>query len=90
MRDGILGQHVPLALTREGRVELLAEVAAALLDGRRPSREAELFVGSALSAWLRAGGAFEAHARVTAPRGSHRTLRALAAVIADERSRAAK
>ena len=82
----LLSQRIPRSLSREGRVELLAEVAAALLRGETPSKEAAMFVGSALSAWLRTGGVFERHARVGAPRGSHRKPEVLyARLIADER-----
>ena len=45
--------------TREGRIALLGEVGEALLAGRLPSREAALFLGSALMAWLAHGGNFE-------------------------------
>lgn len=78
MRDGLLGQRVPLALTREGRLQLLAEAAQSLLAGRQPSAEARLFLASALTAWLRTDGPLERHLRVGAPRGSHKTAPALA------------
>lgn len=48
--------RLPADFTREDRVRLLDEVALALLEGRRPSRAAELFVGGALWSWLREGG----------------------------------
>lgn len=52
-----LGKHrPPLALTLEGRVRLIDEIRQALLEGRLPSREAALFVGGALGAWLVNGG----------------------------------
>ena len=89
MRDDLaaaLGYRAPRSTSREGRILLLAEVARALLDGREPSIEGRLFVGAALDAWLRLGGAFEKHARVGAKRGSHRTAQALfRSVIGDER-----
>ena len=87
MRDGgLLSQRPPRSLSREGRVALLAEVADALLRGEAPGREAALFVGSALSAWLRMDGPFERHARVGAPRGSHHKPSVLyARLIGDER-----
>lgn len=50
------GDRTPAALTREGRVKLLAEAFQALLDGRPPSREAALFLGGAGMAWLTNGG----------------------------------
>jgi hypothetical protein len=81
-------------LTREGRVFLLDEAARALLAGNAPDREAALFVGSALQAWLADGRSpFERHARVSAPRGSHRTVRALVAellLIGDESNESAE
>lgn len=74
MRDsgpGLLQQRIPKSITRLGRIELLAAVAAALLRNELPSREAALFVGSALLAFLQTGDALERHLRVGAPRGSH-------------------
>jgi hypothetical protein len=47
---------IPRDFDRAGRVRLIAEVAAALLDGRDPGRVAALFVGGALEAWLQEGG----------------------------------
>jgi hypothetical protein len=83
---GLLAQRIPRSLSREGRVLLLAEAFDALLRGELPSREAALFLGSAGSAWLRAGGPFEKHARVGAPRGSHHRPEVLfRRLIADER-----
>ena len=59
--------------TREGRVKLTAEVAAALLDGRQPSPEAALFVGAALQRLLETGKfSLDLHER-----GSHRTVQRL-------------
>ncbi len=69
--------RLPTGYTREHRIRLLREVADALLGGRRASREAELFIGSAFDAWLREGGGIGAlerdFLRVTPPRGSRRT-----------------
>lgn len=48
--------NTPAALTREGRVRLLGETYQALLNGELPSREAALYVGGALTAWLANGG----------------------------------
>ena len=86
MRDGLLAQRAPRSTSREGRIELLAEVARALLDGRQPSREAASWLGSALTAWARAGGPIERHLRITAKRGSHRVPHVIFhSLIADER-----
>jgi hypothetical protein len=83
---GLLAQRVPRSLTREGRVLLLAEVTDALLAGKLPSREAALFVGSALRAFWQAGGPLERHLRIGAPRGSHHRPEVLfRRLIADER-----
>lgn len=94
MRDGLLGQAVPLALTREGRLRLLHEAAEALVAGTRPRREVELYVGSVLRAWLACGRSpFDRHARVSAPRGSHRTARVVLGelgLIADDVARPLK
>ncbi len=73
--------RLPADFTREDRVRLLDEVALALLEGRRPSRAAELFVGGALWSWLREGGRVGSLERdflkVTAPRRSTLTARRL-------------
>jgi hypothetical protein len=47
---------IPPDFSRAGRVALIEEVGRALVEGRQPSREAALFVGAALSAWLCEGG----------------------------------
>ena len=53
----VLGHsRLPLALTREGRVVLIAEAAAALLNDQLPSMESRVFVAGALSSWLQQGG----------------------------------
>lgn len=65
--------HTPAALTREGRVRLLGEAFQALLDDRRPSREAALFLGGAGMTWLANGGSLERdYLEVIKPK-SHRT-----------------
>lgn len=85
-RIDLLGQRVPRSLSREGRIRLLTEVAVALLQGQAPSREAAMFVGSALDSWLRSGGPFERHARIGTKRGSHRTIQAVfRRLMGDER-----
>jgi hypothetical protein len=65
--------RAPRSLSIEGRVALLAEVAAALLNGALPSKEARMFVGGALSAWLAQGGDLSREfLKVVIPK-SHRT-----------------
>ena len=48
--------RLPLTQSVEGRVALLAAAAEALLKDELPGKEARLFLGSALSAWLAQGG----------------------------------
>jgi len=79
------GGRVPGALTREGRVALVHEAAAALLDGRAPRPEAAIFLGSALHHWLARGGSLERDYLRVHQRGSHLTPQRLAALIVDER-----
>lgn len=71
----LLGQPLgPRALSREGRVELLLELADALLRGDHASREAELFAGTAIRAWLKGGGSLTGrYLDVDGIPGSHRT-----------------
>lgn len=52
----VLHGKYPAALSREGRVALLIEVAEALLEKREPDPEAALFVGNAIKRWLQDGG----------------------------------
>lgn len=56
LHDPFGRSRLPSGFTREDRVRLLAEAAAALLRGELPSAEARLFVGAAVDAWLRHGG----------------------------------
>jgi hypothetical protein len=64
---------------RVHRVALLREFANAMLAGQLPSREAQLFIGSAVQAYLTQGGDLERDfLRVKAPQGSHLTPQALA------------
>ena len=79
----ISAQQAPRALSRAGRCKLLAEAAQALLAGKLPSREAQLFLGGAISAWLAQGGKLERYLQVH-QRGSHLTPQRL---IADEREK---
>ena len=72
------------ALDRPARVVLLVEVASALLEGEPPSRQAALFVGGALQAWLSEGGHLTRDFfKVTSVRGSHETPRQIAARLSD-------
>ena len=74
-----LGYRAPRSTTREGRVSLLAECADALMRGELPSREAALWLGGGLSAWLETGsGSLDRHLRIAAPRGSHHKPQVLA------------
>lgn len=75
MNDPFGRSRMPRTLTREGRVELVGEVAEALRDGRMPDPEGAMFVGAALLAWLEAdGGDLGRHfLRVCSPRGSRHT-----------------
>lgn len=69
--------RVPAALSREGRVRLLGEAFAALLENRLPSREAALFLGGAGEAWLTHGGDLARdHLKVIKPK-SKRTAAAI-------------
>lgn len=69
--------RVPKALSREGRVLLLGEAFAALLENRLPSREAALFLGGAGKAWLTNGGDLSRdHLKVIKPK-SKRTAAAI-------------
>ena len=78
MRNDLFGRsQLPAALSREGRVRLIGELAEALLAGKQPDRAAALFVGGALLAWLEHGGSLERDFfKVIKPK-SHRTPRAI-------------
>lgn len=69
----VLNGGEPAALTRKGRVALLVEVANALLSGREPTREAALFVGTALDQWLKRGGNLEKEYLQVVKAHSHHT-----------------
>lgn len=45
--------------SRTGKIEMIGEVAEALFSDKTPSRDAALFVGGALLAWLTRGGSLE-------------------------------
>lgn len=63
---------------RRQRVRWLREAAACLLDGRPVPRDAALYLGGAVSAWLARGGRLDRDfLRVAAPRGSHSTPQAI-------------
>src|SRR5260221_660739 len=49
----------PASLDREGRVRMIGEAAEALIKGELPARDAALFLGGALLAWLTKGGSLE-------------------------------
>lgn len=64
--------RLPGDFSREGKVRLLGEAFRALMDGRLPSREAALFLGSAGMAWLEGGGSLERDfLRVVKPKSRH-------------------
>ena len=74
--------RIPGDFSRIGRIALLQELAGALIEGRTPSREAAMFVGSAISAWLAAGGNLERDfLKLRAQPGSHHTVQKLAAKL---------
>lgn len=52
---GRVPAKLPRALSREGRVELLAEVAECLIAGTKPDAAAATWVGSSILSWLLAG-----------------------------------
>ncbi len=63
--------RLPASFDREGRVRLLGEIFTDLLEGRMPSVEGRMLLGSAGSSWLEIGGNLERdHLRVTAPHRS--------------------
>lgn len=65
--------RAPLALSIEGRVALISQAAQALLNDQPPPKEARLFLGGALSAWLARGGDLSRDfLKVVIPK-SHRT-----------------
>lgn len=55
LHDPFGRSQMPAGFSRADRVKLIAEAAAALLDGRLPEPAARLFVAGALDAWLRQG-----------------------------------
>lgn len=75
-------------IEREHRIELLVDAFDCLLNGRLPSPEASLFLGSAGHGWLTNGGRFERdHLRVTQPSGSHLRVEVVAQKIRSSSSR---
>ena len=71
--------RLPIGFTREDRIRLLAEFRSAVLEGRPPPAEAAMFLASALDGYLQHGGDLARDfLRITPPRGSHRTPRAIA------------
>lgn len=73
----LAGARPPGGLEREDRVQLIGEVATALLAGRMPSDAARLFIAGALSAWLENGGSLERDYLRTVKPKSHRTPAAI-------------
>src|SRR2546423_11968060 len=69
-----LGGRSPASTSREGRIGLIGEAAAALLEKTMPSDEARIFLAAALIAWLESGGDLaKDFLRVTRPK-SHLTV----------------
>jgi hypothetical protein len=54
--NAAMGTRPPATFDRAGRVRLIGEAARALVDGNMPDRDAALFLGGALLAWLESGG----------------------------------
>lgn len=78
LNDLFSRSRLPARLSREGRVQLLGQLAKALLSDKRPDRDAALFLAGALLAWLEHGGDLERdYLRVSATAGSHRTPAAI-------------
>lgn len=85
LHDPFSRARLPRDWSREGRVLLLAETFAALVDGRVPTREAALFTGGAGLSWLQRGGTLGSLERdfwrVSAPRRSTLTPARLLAAM---------
>jgi hypothetical protein len=63
-----------LAADRTARVQLLAEAAIALLDGRLPDSAARVYLAGGLLAWLNCGGSLtKKYWATAAPQGSNAT-----------------
>ena len=78
--------RVPLSATLEGRVCLLAAAAEALLKDELPGKEARLFLGGALNAWLQNGGDLSRDfLKVVRPK-SHRTASRIFQEIQEQNS----
>ena len=72
-------------LDRVERVRLLQEAADALLEGSPVPRDAALFLGGGIAAWLAEGGSLDRdYLRVRAPQGSHDTPKQLAVQLRDD------
>lgn len=82
LHDPFSRARIPGDFSRSGRIALLQEAAQALIEGRTPSREAGMFLGSALSAWLSGTGPLERYLQVHTAPGSHATPQQLAASLA--------
>ena len=72
---------------RKQHVRWIGEAAQAQLEGRRPSREAELFTGGSLARWLEHGGSLEGEHFRTKKNKSHRTAAVLWREIRAEKFR---
>lgn len=77
---------------REHRIALCAAFANAVIEGHEPPREAQIFVASAVAAWLAAEGARRGdlerrYLRTHAPSGSRHTAQALARKVARGKGR---
>jgi len=84
--DQALNGPGPRGLTIEDRVRLLDECFRALLEDRKPSRAAALFVAGGGLSWLKGGGSLARdYWRVVLPR-SHRTTSRIWAALADQNS----
>lgn len=87
------GSVLPRTLSREGRVELLAEVADALLAGRSPDRTAAAWLGSAITAWLlssKRANLVRDYLEVAAPLRSKSTPQAVYRRICAQKARLAR
>jgi hypothetical protein len=82
----VMGRSAPAMLDRAGRIRLIGEAAQSLRDEKMPSREAALFLGGALLAWLENGGDLERQYLQVTKRASHHTPAVIwRGLIADER-----
>lgn len=86
---GRLPATLPRTLTREGRVELLAEVAEDLIAGRKPDPAAATWVASSILSWLLAGqrsNLARDHLEVAAPERSTATPQRIYRKLCEQRA----